>query len=103
MNPIFNCCNNLLWSWVYKVTTGTYNFTFVIKNVALIGALIAHGLPCASEARVVVSVITQFLDHASIKSTSHLIKCISNVLEKLHKYLKGTAISTFTVLLLLSS
>ena len=85
------------------MTTGTHNFTFVIKNVALIGALIAHGLPCASEARVVVSVITQFLDHASIKSTSHLIKCISNVLEKLHKYLKGTAISTFTVLLLLSS
>ena len=85
------------------MTTGTYNFTFVIKNVALIGALIAHGLPCAPEARVVVSVITQFLDHASIKSTSHLIECISNVLEKLHKYLKGTAISTFTVLLLLSS
>ena len=85
------------------MTTGTYNFTFVIKNVALIGALIAHGLPCVPEARVVVSVITQFLDHASIKSTSHLIKCISNVLEKLHKYLKGTAILTFTVLLLLSS
>ena len=85
------------------MTTGTYNFTFVIKNVALIGALIAHGLPCAPEARVVVSVITQFLDHASIKSTSHLIKGISNVLEKLHRYLKGTAISTFTVLLLLSS
>ena len=85
------------------MTTGTYNFTFVIKNVALIGALIAHGLPCAPEARVVVSVITQFLDHASIKSTSHLIRCISNVLEKLYKYLKGTAISTFTVLLLLSS
>ena len=85
------------------MTTGTYNFTFVIKNVALIEALIAGELPCAPEARVVVSVITQFLDHASIKSTSQLIKDISNVLEKLHKYLKGTAISTFTVLLLLSS
>ena len=85
------------------MTTGTYNFTFIIKNVALIGALIADGLPCAPEARVVVSVITQFLDHASIKSTSQLIKGISNVLEKLHRYLKGTAISTFTVQLLLSS
>ena len=41
LNPVFNCSNNLLSSWVDKVTTGTYNFVSLILNVAPVGALIS--------------------------------------------------------------
>ena len=43
-------------------------------------------------------VIMQFADQVRIKLISHLIKGISRVLQKLLKYLNGTAISTSSVL-----
>ena len=47
---------------------------------------------------VIELVIMQFADQVRIKLISHLIKGISRVLQKLLKYLNGTAISTSSVL-----
>ena len=62
--------------------TRTYNFVSVIAN-----------FPSPVEL-----VITQSLDHVSIRLTSQLINGLSSVLKKLLKYFNGTIISTSFVL-----
>ena len=98
LNPIFNCFNKLLSYSVDKVTTGTYNFTSVILNVAFVGTFIA-GLAelstCAGTAACVfISVKTQFSDHVKIRFISQLINVMSKVLQKNFKCFNGTTIST---------
>ena len=64
------------------MTTGTYNFMSIILNVTPVGTLISGtgGLALGSASYVVLSVITQFLDHFKAKDTSKLINGMSNVL-----------------------
>ena len=79
----FNYWSNFALSWVDKVTTGTWSFVSVILSFVF---------PVAEE-------LTQVDDHVKTRLTSQLINEISRVLQKLLKYLNGTAISTFFVLL----
>ena len=78
LNADFSCWSNFSLSLVDKVTTGTYNFVFVIAN-----------FPSPVEL-----VITQSLDHVKIRLTSQLINGISSVLQKLLKYFNGTITPT---------
>ena len=63
MNPVFSCCNNLLSSWVERVTTGTYSLVSVILNVTPVGVFTAGlaGLSpfAATAGYFVISVKTQ--------------------------------------------
>ena len=34
LKPDFSCCNNFALSYVFKVTSGTYNFASVTANAA---------------------------------------------------------------------
>ena len=77
----FNCCSNVVLSWVDKLTTRTKSFVSIIaKFVAL--------LP---------SEFTQFSDQVRIILMSQLINCISRVLQKLQKYFNGAAIFAFII------
>ena len=62
VNLAFNCFNNLLSSWVDKVTTGTHNLLSVISKVAFVGALIptTAGSPLGLTYLVALLVVTQF-------------------------------------------
>ena len=71
LNPVLNCFKSVLSFSVDKVTTGTYNFTSVILNVAFVG-----------EVSLFVFVITLLSrnytvsDQVKIKDTSQLINSI---------------------------
>ena len=64
LNLVFNCFENLLLSWVDKVTTGPYNFVSFISNVAFDGLLILAIAGSASRSASLVAwlVITQLSD-----------------------------------------
>ena len=85
LNPDFNFSKKLLSSFVDKVTTGTYNFVFVILYIAFVRASILSlaGLSpwAALVFCVVMSVKTQFSDQVKVKDTSQLIKGISRLLD----------------------
>ena len=66
-----------------KVTTGTFNFVYLILNVAADEATIAGLSPCAD--LLVISAKTQFLDQVKIRYTSKLINGIFKALQKLLK------------------
>ena len=81
--------NNLISSFLDKVTTGMYNLQSFIANVAPVGEL---SLTTGSPASTCLSsklVITQFLFHFSSKDTSQLINGIFGALQKLPKYFNG--------------
>ena len=103
LNTFFNSSNNVLSSYVNKVTTGTYTLVPVILNVASVGLSTSAtaGLPPreGTASLVALPVNTKFLDQAKIKDTSKLINGISNVLQKLLKYFNGKTISISFVLL----
>ena len=92
LNPVFNCSNNLLSSWIDKVTNGIYNLVSAILNVATVGALISTlgGLGSRSASCVVSSVITQFSGQVKVKDPSQLVNGISNLLQKLLRCFNGT-------------
>ena len=100
---LFN--NNLLSSWIYKLTTGSYNLVSVIFNVTFVGLLTAATAESASGSASLVALLvkTQFADHVKVKDTSQLISSISSVLQKLFKYFNGIKISTFSFSTLLPS
>ena len=79
----------------------------VILNVAFVGARIAGlaGFPHSGglASCVVISVKTQFPDHAKVKDTSKLIKGMSKVHQKLLKYFNGTTISRLFLVFMFSS
>ena len=62
------------------MTTSTYNFVFVVLNVAFVGLLISTtaGSP-GSAFPVALLDITQFLDQVKIRFISQLINGISSV------------------------
>ena len=64
LNPVFNCFNDLLSSWVDKATAGTYNSVSFILKVVSVGLLNATttGSVSGSASLVAQLVITQFLD-----------------------------------------
>ena len=78
-NPVFNWSNNLLWSWVEEVTTGTYNLVSIILNVSFVGLLIqATGLPLPTASLYILFAIMQFTGKVKAKNTSQLINGISS-------------------------
>ena len=99
-NPDFKLVNNLISSSLDKVTTGTYNLQSFIASVAPVVVPFTTGGP-ASTCLSSKLVITQFLFHFSSKNTSQLINGMFNALQKLPKYLNGTANSTSCYLLYL--
>ena len=103
LNPYFRLVNNLISSFLDKVTTGTYNLQVVIISVVPVGALsLTTGGP-ASTCLHSELVITQFLFHFSSKNTSQLINGIFSALQKLPKYFNGIAYSIFCVPFLFTS
>ena len=81
--------DSFLLSVANKVTTGTYNFVFLIVKMILLALLLlslslSFLLPTADK--------TENFVHFSFNSTLQLINCISNDLQKLLKYFNGTAI-----------
>ena len=97
LNPDFKLVNNLISSFLDKVTTGTYNLQSFIVSVAFVGApTLITGGP-ASTCLSSKLVITQFLFHFNSKDTSQLIHGMFNALQKLPKYFNGIAISTSCV------
>ena len=83
LNPDSNCSKSFLSFSFDKVTTGTYNFEFVIWNSNPDGGLFA----------VVISAKIQFFDQFKISSISQLINGIFKVLQKLLKYFSGITTS----------
>ena len=99
LDPVLNCSKSVLSFSVDEVTTGTYNFTSVILNVAFVGLLIA-AIASKSASLVALIVNTQCSDYAKIRLISLLINGMSSILQKLLKYLNGTTMSaSFSVLL----
>ena len=83
--------------------TVTYNIVPVIEDDPDVGAFIAGiaGLSAfaLTLACIVISVKTQFLNHAKIRFTLQLISGISKALQNLLKCFNGTTILTSFVLL----
>ena len=103
LNPDFKLVNNLISSYLDKVTTGMYNLQSFIANVAPAGELsLTTGGP-ASTCLSSKLVITQFLFHFSSKDTSQLIHGIFSALQKLPKYFNGIANSISCLLFLFTS
>ena len=101
LNPVLNCSKSVLSLSVDRVTTGAYNFTSVILNVAFFGLLNAAtaGSASGSASLGTLLVNTQFSGHVKIKFISLLINGMSSNLQKLLKYFNGTTISaSFSVL-----
>ena len=92
VNPDFKLVNNLISSFLDKVTTGMYNLQSFIASVAFVGAAV---FPPSKFTPICRLVITQVLFHFNSKDTSQLINGISNALQKLPKYFNGMANSTF--------
>ena len=70
-----------------KVTTGAYNFVYLIVNIILLSLsllLIIFPVPPADK--------TQYFLHLNFNSTLQLINDISSDLQKLIKYFNGAAI-----------
>ena len=92
LNPDFELVNNLISSFLDKVTTGTYTLKSFIASVASVGAVVfppSKFTPCCK------LVIMQFLSHFNSKDSSQLINGLFNALQKLPKYFNGITISTF--------
>ena len=93
----------MLSSSVDKVTTATYNFVSVILNVAFAGASILSVASTEGSTLelaflavyFVISIKTEFSDHAKVRHTSQAINGMSKVLQKLLKCFNGTTISRF--------
>ena len=95
VNPDFKLVNNLISSFLDKVTTGTYNLQSFIASVAPVEAPSNTGGGPASTSLLSKLVITQFLLHFNSKDTSQLIYGMFNALQKLPKYFNGIANSIF--------
>ena len=91
LNPDFKLVNNLISSFLDKVTAGTYNLQSSIASVAPVGALSLTTGGLASTCLCSKLVITQFLCYFSSKNTSQLIKGILSAFQKLPKYFNGIA------------
>ena len=91
LNPVLNCFKSVLSFSVDKVTTGTYNFTSVILNVAFVGevSLFVFVITLLSKLE-----ITQFQTKLKSKTLHNQSTVYFKVLQKLLKYFNGTAIST---------
>ena len=79
--------DNFWLSSVDKVTTGTYNFVFLIVEIillALASSLILFSLPATDK--------TQYFARLSFNSTLQIIHGISYDLQELLKYFNGTTI-----------
>ena len=97
VNPDFKLVNNLISSYLDKVTTGMYNLQSFIARLAPAGApSLTTGGP-ASTCLSFKRVITQFLFHFNSKDTSQLINGTFNALQKLSKYFNGIASSIVCV------
>ena len=86
--------NNLISSFLDKVTAGTYNLQSFIASVAPVGELSLLPPPMSLCSKLV---ITQFLSYFNSKDTSKLINGIFSALQKLPKYFNGIPNSTFCV------
>ena len=91
LNPDFSCSKSFFFD---KVTTGAYNFVFIIRNVADVGEVSPYVSVIALLSKLV---ITQFLLQVKTNSISQFISGISEVPQKLLKYFSGTTILTFFV------
>ena len=105
LNPVFSCCNNLLSSWVERVTTG---IQFSICHLECYTCWSIYCWSCwivtlCSNSRLRCHISQNTVtntDHVTIRFTSQLSDGISRVLQKLFEYFNGTTISTSFVLLL---
>ena len=97
LNPDFKLVNNLISSFLDKVTTDTSNLQSFILSVAPVGAIsLTTGGP-TSTSLLSQLVIMQFLFHFNSEDTSQLINGVFNALQKLLKYFNGIANSIFCV------
>ena len=86
LNPDFKLVNNLISSFLDKVTTGIYNLQPFIGRPAPVGSpSLTTGGP-ASTCLCYKLFIKQFLFHFNSKDTSQLINGIFNALQKLPNY-----------------
>ena len=69
------------------MTTGTYNFVYLIVRIILLELASAFSAPAEAK--------TQCFVYLSFNSTLPLINGISNDHQKLLRYFNGTAIATF--------
>ena len=91
VNPDFKLVNDLISSFLDKVTTGTYNLQSFMARLAPVGGLSLAGVLAPAIALCYKLVIMQFLFHFNSKDTSQLINGIFNALQRLPKYFNGIA------------
>ena len=91
LNPNFKLVNNLISSFLDKVTAGTYNFQSFIARAAPVEASV---FPPSKFISRCILVIMQILFHFNSKDTSQLINGMFNALQKLPKYFNDISIST---------
>ena len=87
LNPLLRSFNSFPLSFADKVTTGTYDFLFLIVKIKL--------SELASSFSVPVEAKTQCLVHLTFNSTLQLINGIWSDLQKLLRYFNGKTIALF--------